>query len=96
MRCQKPDSQESKKGIKNVCLKQKDWGATGSLEPFDMELYANEVVGIAGLLGSGRTELANLTFGIDTPDTGTLTLNEQEDQSFFAFGIAQKWNCLVP
>jgi galactofuranose transport system ATP-binding protein len=61
----------------NILLEAKGLGLAGSLEPFDMELYANEVVGIAGLLGSGRTELANLTFGIDTPDTGSLTLKKQ-------------------
>jgi simple sugar transport system ATP-binding protein len=57
-------------------------GRAGSLEPIDLELFAGEVVGIAGLLGSGRTELANLTFGIDTPDTGTLLLNDNKVDHF--------------
>jgi monosaccharide-transporting ATPase len=43
-----------------------------------MELYTSEVVGVAGLLGSGRTEMANLAFGIDTPDTGTLTIDDRK------------------
>src|SRR5215216_158695 len=34
-------------------------GLKGVLEPVDLELNANEVVGVAGLLGSGRTELAD-------------------------------------
>ena len=42
----------------------------GSLESTDLELYAGEVVGFAGLLGSGRTELARLLFGADTADAG--------------------------
>ncbi|HEX2995783.1 MAG TPA: sugar ABC transporter ATP-binding protein [Anaerolineales bacterium] len=67
---------------KKLLLKAKGLGRAGSLEPFDLELYANEVVGIAGLLGSGRTEMANLTFGIDTPDQGTLTLNEKPVDHF--------------
>jgi galactofuranose transport system ATP-binding protein len=70
------------KGDKKRSLEAKGLGRAGSLEPFDMELYANEVVGIAGLLGSGRTEMANLTFGIDTPDTGTLTLNDRKINHF--------------
>jgi simple sugar transport system ATP-binding protein len=50
-------------------------GRIGSIEPFDLELRAGEVVGIAGLLGSGRTELAGLLFGIDKPDSGSITVN---------------------
>jgi simple sugar transport system ATP-binding protein len=44
------------------------------MEPIDFELNVSEVVGFAGLLGSGRTEMANLVFGIDTPDAGSLTV----------------------
>lgn len=49
-------------------------GRKGSLEATDLTLYPGEVVGIAGLLGSGRTELARLLFGADAPDTGDLTV----------------------
>ena len=63
-------------------LRAEGLGLAGSLEPFDMELYANEVVGIAGLLGSGRTEMANLTFGIDTPDSGALSLENRRIEHF--------------
>jgi simple sugar transport system ATP-binding protein len=72
------EQKESKKSV----LEAKGLGLAGSLKPFDMELHANEVVGIAGLLGSGRTELANLLFGIDTPDTGTLTLDGKRVNHF--------------
>lgn len=44
----------------------------GSLEATDLTLFEGEVVGIAGLLGSGRTELARLLFGADTADHGDL------------------------
>jgi len=67
---------------KKLWLEAKELGRAGSLEPFDMELHVSEVVGIAGLLGSGRTELANLIFGIDMPDTGTLTLNDKRVNRF--------------
>ena len=53
----------------------KGLGRTGSIEPLDLELREGEVVGLAGLLGSGRTEVANLLFGIDKPDSGTVTVN---------------------
>ncbi|WP_434389026.1 sugar ABC transporter ATP-binding protein [Melittangium boletus] len=39
---------------------------------FDLTLHAGEVVGFAGLLGSGRTEAARLLFGADPARSGTL------------------------
>ena len=40
------------------------------MQPFDLDLYPGEVVGLAGLLGSGRTELARLLTGADRADVG--------------------------
>ncbi len=57
-------------------------GLKGVLEPVDLELNANEVVGVAGLLGSGRTELADLIFGIATPDRGSLLIKGQQVERF--------------
>jgi galactofuranose transport system ATP-binding protein len=39
------------------------------------ELYEGEVLGLAGLLGSGRTEIAKIIAGITAPDEGTMTLH---------------------
>ncbi|HSK86946.1 MAG TPA: sugar ABC transporter ATP-binding protein [Anaerolineales bacterium] len=50
-------------------------GLTGSIQPFDLDLHAGEVVGLAGLLGSGRTETANILFGVEKPDTGSISVN---------------------
>ena len=47
-------------------------GRKGTIEPFDLDLYEGEVVGVAGLLGSGRTELARLLCGADMSTTGEL------------------------
>ncbi len=57
----------------DVLLKAEGLGRAGAIEPFDLELHAGEVVGLAGLLGSGRTEMAGLLFGVDKPDTGRMT-----------------------
>lgn len=50
-------------------------GAKGSIEPTDLSINAGEVLGFAGLLGSGRTELARLITGADTADSGTMTIS---------------------
>lgn len=52
-----------------------DLGRKGALEPTDLDLHRGEVVGFAGLLGSGRTELARLVFGADRADTGAIRLS---------------------
>ncbi len=69
---------ESSQHIKSeALLEAKGLGRTGSIEPFDLELHAGEVVGLAGLLGSGRTEIAQLLFGIDKPDSGSINYGWQ-------------------
>ena len=50
-------------------------GRKGAIAPFDLALHRGEVVGLAGLLGSGRTELARLLFGADRADSGQLDLD---------------------
>ncbi len=50
-------------------------GRTGAIAPADVTVYPGEVLGLAGLLGSGRTELARLLFGADRADTGTVTVD---------------------
>jgi len=52
----------------------KGLGRTGAIAPFDLTIHAGEVVGLAGLLGSGRTELARLLFGADRADQGELSI----------------------
>ena len=47
-------------------------GRRGAIEPTDLQIFRGEVVGFAGLLGSGRTELARLLYGADRADSGSL------------------------
>ena len=49
----------------------------GSVGAIDMTISRGEVVGLAGLLGSGRTEVARLLFGIDKPDVGKISVDGQ-------------------
>ncbi|KQW29584.1 sugar ABC transporter ATP-binding protein [Rhizobium sp. Root274] len=56
------------------------FGLTNTVRPFDLKIHRGEVVGVAGLLGSGRTEMARLMFGIDQADNGTLEIDGQSRQ----------------
>jgi simple sugar transport system ATP-binding protein len=53
-------------------------GRKGALLPMDLEIGQGEMLGLAGLLGSGRTEAARLLFGADKADTGTITIDGKE------------------
>jgi len=43
----------------------------------DLAVRAGEIVGVAGLIGAGRTELANTIFGLRAPDSGEIFLRGQ-------------------
>jgi len=53
----------------------KGLGRRGSVAPFDLTIRTGEVVGLAGLLGSGRTEMARLLFGLDRADAGQIEVD---------------------
>src|SRR5437879_6917618 len=53
-----------------ICARFEDYGKAGYMSPFDLALRHGEVVGLAGLLGSGRTETARLVFGAERADRG--------------------------
>ncbi|WP_276118360.1 galactofuranose ABC transporter, ATP-binding protein YtfR [Pararhizobium qamdonense] len=50
------------------------FGKAGKIKPFDLDVRKGEVVGIAGLLGSGRTETAELMFGVHRADSGSVDI----------------------
>jgi simple sugar transport system ATP-binding protein len=54
----------------SVCASFQRYGKSGYIAPFDLELRHGEVVALAGLLGSGRTETARLMFGAERADHG--------------------------
>ncbi|WP_354638197.1 sugar ABC transporter ATP-binding protein [Kitasatospora camelliae] len=47
---------------------------SGAIEPYDLTIRPGEVVGLAGLLGSGRTEAARLLFGADQSTQGSVRI----------------------
>jgi ABC-type sugar transport system ATPase subunit len=50
----------------------------GVLRDISLQIRAGEIVGLAGLIGSGRTELARAISGADPIDTGTITVDGTE------------------
>ena len=53
-----------------VLLQARALGRKGALAPLDLDIREGELLGLCGLLGSGRTELARLLFGADRADSG--------------------------
>ncbi len=56
-------------------LRARGIGRRGALAPSDIDVYPGEVVGLAGLLGSGRTELVRLLYGADRTESGTIEID---------------------
>ena len=54
-------------------LEMRQVGRKGKLHRLDLAIGQGEILGVAGLLGSGRTELARLVFGLDRADHGTFS-----------------------
>ena len=57
-----------------------------------VEVRERQIVGLAGLLGSGRTEVARAIFGADPPDAGTIkiggqTVSPREPSEAIALGV---------
>jgi rhamnose transport system ATP-binding protein len=67
---------KSKSERGDVAIELRDVGnrATG-LTNINLSLHRGEIVGLAGLVGAGRTELARVIFGLDHADTGEILLH---------------------
>jgi simple sugar transport system ATP-binding protein len=92
----KVKSREEERQDKETLVEAKGLGLAGELEPVDLELNANEVLGIAGLLGSGRTEMAGLIFGIDAPDHGSLLVDDEKVHKFSPLESLKRGIALTP
>jgi ribose transport system ATP-binding protein len=51
---------------------------TGVLKDISFSVHRGEIVGITGLVGAGRTELARAVFGADPSDSGEIFLNSRK------------------
>jgi galactofuranose transport system ATP-binding protein len=53
----------------------RDVGRRGLMNPVDIDVQPGQILGLAGLLGSGRTETARLLFGAERADSGAMTIS---------------------
>ncbi len=65
----------------------------GMLRDISLEIRAGEIVGLAGLMGAGRTELCRALFGLDPPEKGVVeiggkSVNPKTPRQAVASGIA--------
>jgi ribose transport system ATP-binding protein len=58
-----------------VLLETKDLRWADKVNGVSLRLRAGEIVGMYGLMGAGRTELANVLFGVEQRDSGEISIN---------------------
>ncbi|MEH7837882.1 sugar ABC transporter ATP-binding protein [Rhizobium laguerreae] len=61
--------------IGEIVLSVENLSRDGSFENVSFEVRAGEIVGLSGLIGAGRTEVARVIFGLDAADAGVIRLN---------------------
>jgi ABC-type sugar transport system ATPase subunit len=67
-RAARPPQEKIKLQVKDLCKK-------GVFNNISFDLYEGEILGIVGLVGSGRSELAEAVFGVGKIDSGQIMLN---------------------
>jgi len=70
-----PKARARRREVGAPVLRADKLGKAGYLRPVDLTVASGEVVGLAGLLGSGRTETARLLFGAERSDQGRILLD---------------------
>lgn len=61
----------------DVVLEVQDLSGPPMTKQVSFQLYKGEILGLAGLVGAGRTELAKLLIGMEKKTAGTITLNKK-------------------
>jgi ribose transport system ATP-binding protein len=62
----------------DVILEVRDLGRTGAFQGVSFTVRAGEILGIAGLVGAGRTEVARAVFGADPATSGSILVRGRE------------------
>jgi len=64
--------------IGGVCVRVDNLASASGISDVSFDIRAGEIVGMAGLVGAGRTEVARAIFGIDRKTSGTIVLDSRE------------------
>ena len=59
-------------------IEAKGLGHAGTIRPFDLTINKGEVIGLTGLLGSGRSEMVRAIYGADKADSGVLKVKGKD------------------
>lgn len=78
-----------------VVLRITELSRAGVLKDINLELHQGEVLGLWGLLGSGRTEVARSVVGLDPYDRGTIELRIDGSLKIVKGTEAQRWVGMV-
>jgi simple sugar transport system ATP-binding protein/ribose transport system ATP-binding protein len=70
-----PDKAPAPPADAPVVLSVRDLSRRGAIEGVSFDVREGEILGLAGLIGSGRTEVARAIFGADRRDSGEITLD---------------------
>ena len=74
----KGEHKDKKKTKPEPVIEAKGISHKGTIKPFDLTINKGEVIGLTGLLGSGRSELVRAIYGADKAETGTLKVKGKE------------------
>ena len=66
------------------------------LQNINITLHSAEIVGLSGLVGAGRTELARAIFGVDKFDSGKIWLFDKEINDQSAMNMVKRGVSLLP
>ncbi|MBA7609708.1 Ribose import ATP-binding protein RbsA [subsurface metagenome] len=86
---------KTKTKIGDVVLRVKNYTRDDVVKDVSFNVHKGEVFGIGGIVGSGRTELANLIFGIDKKDSGEFYLYDKKVTPVSPKDAVKKGLCML-
>jgi rhamnose transport system ATP-binding protein len=82
--------------IGDVTLRVEGLTGAGFVSDVDFDVRSGEILGFFGLVGAGRSEIANMLFGITAPDRGRVALEGEELKIVSPADAIGRGICLVP